>query len=143
MRNQWNARNSNHIRPEELSDAVMAGLDEYRKMCVDDMKAAVTETAEFLKKELRKTSPVAKKGKYRGQYAKSWRVKKNYETFEKLDLIVYAGVYWISHLLEHGHAKRGGGWVDAIPHIAPAEEKAEKMLLEDIVTALDNGGRVR
>ena len=142
MRNTWNARNTNHIRPEELTETVMAGLDEYRKMCVDDMKECVKDSAKFLQKELKATSPVAAKGKYRGQYAKSWKIHKNFESYERIDLIVYAGIYWIAHLLENGHAKRGGGWVDARPHIAPAEKKAEKKLMEDIVTALDNGGRV-
>ena len=140
MRNAWNARNSNHIRPEELSDAVMSGLEEYRHLCVDDMKQAVKDTADFVRDELKETSPVAAKGKNRGQYAKSWKIKNNGETYEKIDLIVYAGVYWIAHLLEHGHAKRGGGWVDAIPHIAPAEEKGEKMLLEKIEEALGKEG---
>jgi hypothetical protein len=42
----------------------------------------------------------------------------------------------LAHLLEHGHAKRGGGRVRAIPHIAPAEEMGIRELEERITRAL-------
>ena len=44
---------------------------------------------------------------------------------------------WLPHLLEHGHAKRDGGRVEAKPHIASAEAKAEEQLLKDIKQALE------
>jgi hypothetical protein len=40
--------------------------------------------------------------------------------------------YQIAHLLEHGHAKRGGGRVAARPHIAKAEERGNETLVKAI-----------
>ena len=42
----------------------------------------------------------------------------------------------LAHLLENGHAKRGGGRVRAIPHIAPAEQMGIEQLESDITKAL-------
>ena len=50
--------------------------------------------------------------------------------FEDEQTILFA------HLLENGHAKRGARRVRAIPHIKPAEEHAEEVLLKDIEKAL-------
>ena len=44
--------------------------------------------------------------------------------------------YQLAHLLEKGHAKRGGGRTKAVPHIAPAEESAVKQLESDIKKAI-------
>jgi len=40
--------------------------------------------------------------------------------------------YQLTHLLEHGHLKRGGGKTRAFPHIAPVQEECNKMLEEGI-----------
>jgi hypothetical protein len=123
------------IKPEQLSDAIMEGLEEYKDLSTDAMKEAVENTAKNVKKEIQGKAPVRT-----GKYKKSWKVTKTDENAEKLVMTVYAGRYQLTHLLEHGHAKRGGGRVAAIPHIAPAEADGVKELEDEITDALEKGG---
>jgi hypothetical protein len=59
------------------------------------------------------------------------------ESATKLEITVYSPRrYMLAHLLENGHAKRGGGRVRAIPHIAPAEQAGIQELEERIERAL-------
>jgi hypothetical protein len=123
------------IKPEQLSDAIMEGLEEYKNLSTDSMKEAVEKTAKDVKKEIQSKAPVRT-----GKYKKSWKVTKTDENAEKLVMTVHAGRYQLTHLLEHGHAKRGGGRVAAIPHIAPAEADGVKELEDEITDALEKGG---
>jgi hypothetical protein len=123
------------IKPEQLSDVIMEGLEEYRDLSTDAMKEAVEKTAKNVKKEIQSKAPVRT-----GKYKKSWKVTKTEENAEKLVMTVHAGRYQLTHLLEHGHAKRGGGRVAAIPHIAPAEADGVKELDDEITDALEKGG---
>lgn len=122
------------VTPDELSDAVMRELREYAKLSAEDMKDAVKSAAKTVQSEIKANAPSRT-----GAYAKSWSVKATKETVNTLEMTVYSrNRYQIAHLLEHGHAKRGGGRVAAIPHIAPAEETGEKELTEEITRSLGN-----
>ena len=118
-----------------LADAVMEELTEYNKLAEDTMKKAVTKAGQTVRKEIQAGAPIKS-----GKYAKSWRTKKTKETSRALEVTVYSpSRYMLAHLLEHGHAKRGGGRTRAFPHIAPAEEAGEKQLEADIIRGLSNG----
>lgn len=100
-------------------------LEQVRNYTADVKKqidAAAKEAARNLSKELKQTSP-----EKTGDYKKGWRVKKKKKTYA-----VHNVEYQLTHLLEHGHAKRGGGRTNAHIHIAPAEERAVNAFLDKV-----------
>ena len=117
---------------DNLAKTIMEGIQEYADVASEDVKTAVRKAGKNVKAEISANAP-----KRTGAYAKSWAVKTEKETAHSLEVVVHSkNRYQIAHLLEHGHAKRGGGRVAGIPHIAPAEEKAVRQLEEDIVKKL-------
>ena len=96
------------------------------------MKAAVKKASKQCKSDISSGAPVRT-----GRYAKSWRTKVTEESSNSLTITVYSSVPGLPHLLEHGHAKRGGGRVAGRTHIAPAEEAAGELLEDEIKKALE------
>ena len=121
------------VEIDQLARAVSDQLKEYSELTADAMKTAVTKAGDTVKKEIGVNAP-----QRTGKYARSWRTKKTRESTNELEVTVYSPTrYMLAHLLEHGHAKRNGGRVQAIPHIAPAEEKGVEQLEEDIERSLN------
>lgn len=113
---------------DEMDDVIMEELEKYADLAADDLKAAVKETAASVRKDIQAGAPVDT-----GKYKKSWSVKNVREDSESIDLVVHSrNRYQIAHLLEHGHAKRGGGRVAAKPHIAAAEQRGNEKLVQTI-----------
>lgn len=99
----------------KLSNAIAQALAEYTNEVTEGLEKAKEDVAKATVQELRKTSP-----KLTGDYAKGWATKK----VGTAQVVYNRTDYQLTHLLEHGHAKRGGGRVPGNPHIGPAEEKA-------------------
>lgn len=117
---------------DNLADEIMKGLTEYAELTNENMKKAVRKTATSVKKEISSKAP-----KKTGSYAKSWAAKKTKENSHSLEMTVHSkNKYQLAHLLEKGHAKRGGGRVSGRPHISPAEENGVQMLEKMIQEAL-------
>lgn len=117
---------------DNLADEIMKGLTEYVDLAEADMKKAVKKTATAVKKDIATNAP-----KRTGKYAASWTTKKTKENSHSIEMTVHSkDRYQLAHLLEKGHAKRGGGRVAGRPHIAPAEESGVKMLEKLITEAL-------
>lgn len=123
-----------NVKIEDLDKEIMKSLNEYADFATDEMKKAVKESSKAIRKEIQTTAP-----KDTGAYAKSWTIKTQKETSDSIDQVVHSrNRYQLAHLLENGHAKRGGGRVLGQPHIKPAEEKGKEQLVEDIKHALSH-----
>lgn len=116
------------VTVDQMADVIMDGLLEYAELATDTMKDCVKKAGNTVKKETQANAPVKS-----GRYKKSWAVKRQKETSTILEMVVHSrNRYQLTHLLEKGHAKRGGGRVKAMPHIGPAEEKGIRMLEDSI-----------
>lgn len=119
---------SERVSIDELDSVIMEELEKYSKVATEDLKDAVKETAVSVRKDIQAGAPTDT-----GKYKKSWSVKNLHEDGDSIELVVYSrNRYQIAHLLEHGHAKRGGGRVAARPHIAPAEQAGNEKLVKTI-----------
>ena len=94
------------VKIDGLADAVMKELESYADVIDADMRKAVTKAGQTVRKEISAGAPVG----HTGKYAKSWSTKKTRQTARSLEVTVYSrNRYQLAHLLEHGHARRGGG----------------------------------
>ncbi len=118
----------------DLDKAVKDTLSQYGEVAIEATKEAVAEVAKESAKKLKSSSPRGRTGKY----AKGWtskvetgRVSANATVYGK------SGTYQLAHLLEHGHAKRGGGRTTPIQHIEPVEQWAVEEALQRITQKLE------
>lgn len=123
---------SDRISIDQMASVIMEGLQDYADLATDDLKAAVKKSGTTVRKQIQATAPSDT-----GKYAKSWSVKKTKETSNSLEVTVYSkNRYQLAHLLEFGHAKRGGGRVTGRAHIAPAEQAGIEELEKEIERSL-------
>jgi hypothetical protein len=111
----------------DLSNQIARELQRYSNAVTEDVETALVEVAKETVDDLKETSP-----ELTGDYRKGWRVKKvrgKQVVYNKTD-------YRLTHLLEKGHAKVGGGRVPAQVHIRPAEERAIEDLVNRITQAV-------
>lgn len=118
------------IKISELASAIEKELTLQQKSSTEAVKKAAYDSAREIKDDVKQHAPVGRTGKY----AKSWRTKKTEETITSVSYVVHAGPsgYRLAHLLEYGHAKRGGGRVAAQPHIKAAETRGIRQFEEKI-----------
>ena len=119
----------------DLAKAIKDELDQYQKLTQEQIKNTVKEVGKETKETIKSTAP--KKSK---KYSTSWAVKVVHENSHAMSVVVHSkNRYQLTHLLEFGHAKRGGGRTKAFPHIAQAEQQAIESFEQKVKEILENG----
>ena len=109
-------------------------LDDYSNDIYNEMQESCIRIAKEGANTLKKSSPI-KTGKYR----KGWKVKST-SNLKRFSSTIYNSTNWqLTHLLEKGHAKRGGGKVSARVHIRPVEQNCIKEYERDVVNIIKKG----
>ena len=120
------------VSVDEMAEAVMELMSDIRDVGADELKKAVKKAGKDIKDDINASAPVRT-----GRYAISWRQSVTQEDSTSIQVTVYSpSRYMLAHLLEHGHAKRGGGRVRAFPHIEPAENRAMDALEEELARSI-------
>ena len=123
---------------KDWSKELQQMLEGYVKDVDEAVVEALPKVGKETVKELKSTSPKSPSG---GKYSKGWRQKVESEGVNGTKLTVYnATSYQLTHLLENGHALRDGGFLSGRPHIKPAQDKAEKKAVDEIIKAIQNYG---
>lgn len=122
----------------DIGAAIMKELGTYSNELAERVNKTSKKYANKLRRELEETSP-----EKTGDYKKGWKVKQVYKSHTLSQYVVHnATDYQLTHLLEFGHAIKGGTQrVKPIPHIAPAEEKIVSEFLTEIDKAVQEAGK--
>ena len=126
------------IKVDDLSAEVAKILEGYSQDVREAVDQVVEDTGKQARKDIQAASP-----KKTGSYRKGWRVKKDGGALGQVSTatVYNATDYQLTHLLEHGHQKAGGGRVEGIPHIAPVEEELQSSFTQAIQKAIEGVGK--
>ena len=122
---------------DALSPAINRILKDYcgevEESVQKTIKSMTRQGARAVREEAIKTFGT-KNGRHR--YAKGWTSRTETGKHSTQGIIYNKDVPGLPHLLEHGHALRGGGRVSGREHIAPVEEILADQIEREVINNL-------
>lgn len=109
---------------DKLSSAISDVLGQYGAELQENIAEAVKAVSKQGAKAVRSAAQTTFGGT--GAYAKGWTSRADTGRVSAQGYIYNKDLPGLPHLLENGHAKRGGGRVPGRPHIKPVEEQIVK-----------------
>lgn len=128
---------SKKVTLEGLPEAINNELKLYTKSVAEGVKKSARKNM----REMVKETKAQRFKQDTGAYRKAITSKAIDETPSSLSMLWYVKEphYRLTHLLEHGHAKKGGGRTIAYGFVGKAEDKAVKTFEREVEEAIKNG----
>ena len=122
---------------DSLADDIMKELQNYSEEVTDGVKDATGIVAKEVNAEIKSHVTFKEHSK---DYVKAFKIKKTTDSQYNRGYTWHVGgdQYRLTHLLEKGHAKKGGGRTHAFKHIEYGEELAIKRMEELTKEAIEN-----
>lgn len=114
------------ITAANLDSAIKDILEEYSGTLVDDLDEVTVKVAKAGAQALKSSSNEMFKDIHmkKGRYGSGWAVQTEKTRLSATGIIYNRKYPGLPHLLEHGHALRGGGrWKPSKEHIKPIEDE--------------------
>ena len=124
---------SQKVTVDGMSEALENAFQKFGKVTTDDVGEAAKYAAKEALKTLRETKPYkSHTGDYKASFGSEVAYKDTYAYGMRIG--ARGPYYRLTHLLEKGHRLRGGSGkkTRSYPHIAPAQEAADKAFEEKI-----------
>ena len=131
---------SSQVPVENLANEIMSALTNYSQDIADGMKSAVDRVAKEAMQEIKDHVAF---NEPTGAYVKAFRIKTTEDTRLNRTKVwhVTDHQYGLTHLLENGHALRGGGRSRAYPHIIYGDTLAKQRLTELAKEVVENANK--
>ena len=121
------------IKPDQLQSEIMSVLSKYNQNVTAATQESVRKVVKWGVNEVKSASRSTFK-RHTGDYANGWTSLVETGRLSAQGTIYNGKVPGIPHLLEKGHANRGGGRTAGRVHIAPVNDQVQQ-ILEDAVIA--------
>lgn len=116
--------------------AIAGALADYGDEIKQGLAQDVESTGKECLKLVKEYSP-----KRTGAYRKGWRVKKFVDSRNQVSMTIYNKPHYrLTHLLEDGHLNRDGSRTEGKPHIEPAAQAAEAILMKKVELTIGSAG---
>ena len=120
---------------DELAVELTQAIAEYTEDVAVAIEAEVDATSKAVVEDIKANAP-----RKTGEYAKGWTRRKDQRPGSISYTIHNRSKPQLTHLLEHGHAKKGGGRVEGRPHIRPAVDRHIPAMERRIEQIIERGG---
>lgn len=121
---------------DNLASEISKIVEEYCEDVADGVDIATRKTAQLGARALNSASGAKFGGK---KYRSSWTQKTQKKRLGS-EAVIYSNIPGLPHLLEHGHANRGGGRTPGRTHIAPVEQQLIESYEREVKQGIEKAG---